>query len=110
MSAESRTLARESPIRPMYFEARITRISYTLGRSCDPLAKNEPVDYRSNRTFIVNAGYEAVTKRPHSDKDSLRYKINTEKLLEDHAPEECNVRLIICLLSRGLRVRVLPEL
>ena len=37
MSAESRTLARESPIRPMYFEARITRISYTLGRSCDPL-------------------------------------------------------------------------
>ena len=39
MSAESRTLARESPIRPMYFEARITRISYTLGRSCDPLAK-----------------------------------------------------------------------
>ena len=31
MSAESRTLARESPIRPMYFEARITRISYTLG-------------------------------------------------------------------------------
>ena len=37
MSAESRTLARESPIRPMYFEARITRISYTLGWSCDPL-------------------------------------------------------------------------
>ena len=37
MTAESRTLAPESPIRPMYFEARITRISYTLGRSCDPL-------------------------------------------------------------------------
>ena len=37
MSAESRTLARESLIRPMYFEARITRILYTLGRSCDPL-------------------------------------------------------------------------
>ena len=37
MSAESRTLAQESPIRPMYFEARITRISYTLGRSSDPL-------------------------------------------------------------------------
>ena len=37
MSAESRTLARESPIRSVYFEARITRISYTLGRSCDPL-------------------------------------------------------------------------
>ena len=39
MSAESRTLALESPIRPMYFEARITRISYTLGRSCDPLVE-----------------------------------------------------------------------
>ena len=38
MSAESRTLSPESPIRPMYFEATITRISYTLGRSCDPLA------------------------------------------------------------------------
>ena len=38
MSAESRTLAPQSPTRLMYFEARITRISYTLGRSCDPLA------------------------------------------------------------------------
>ena len=38
MSIESRTLAPESPIRPMYFKARITRISYTLGNSyCDPL-------------------------------------------------------------------------
>ena len=41
MSAESRTLARESLIRPMYFEARITRILYTLGRSCDPLGCDE---------------------------------------------------------------------
>ena len=37
MTAESRTLAPESPIGLRYFEARITRISYTLGRSCDPL-------------------------------------------------------------------------
>ena len=58
-------------------------------------SKNEPVDYRSNRTFIVNAEYEAVIKRPHSDKDALRYKINTEKMLEDHAPEEFSIRIIL---------------
>ena len=37
MTAKFRTLAPESPIGLRYFEARITRISYTLGRSCDPL-------------------------------------------------------------------------
>ena len=36
MSAESRTLAPETPKRPMYFQARITRISYTLGKSFNP--------------------------------------------------------------------------
>ena len=52
MSAESRTLARESPIRSMYFEARITRISYTLGRSCDPL-ENNIVDLANSVVFAT---------------------------------------------------------
>ena len=37
MTAESRTLEPESPIALRYFEARINRISYTIGGSWDPL-------------------------------------------------------------------------
>ena len=54
MSAESRTLARESPIRSMYFEARITRISYTLGRSCDPLAASSACHRVNEQLRTIN--------------------------------------------------------
>ena len=61
MSAESRTLARESPIRPMYFEARITRISYTLGWSCDPLGEGGRALHRAKSGRVIYLFFCAPT-------------------------------------------------